>query len=100
MYLVVLLNGTACMKVLPVCHHPNEISENKPFDISVITRDYQLLNLLLLKAHARQFLTNYENAMWISNFHMQIVDNHILVVSIHIVISYQAMSSVPQIAKI
>jgi hypothetical protein len=58
MYLLVLLNETDYMKVLPVCHHPNAISENnKAFDISVIIPEYQLLNLLPSKAHARQFLT-------------------------------------------
>jgi hypothetical protein len=41
----VLLYETDYMKVLPVCHHPNMISENiKEFDISVIIHDYQYLN--------------------------------------------------------
>jgi len=46
MYLLnVLLYETDYMKVLPVCHHPNVISENnKDFDISVIIYDYQFLN--------------------------------------------------------
>jgi hypothetical protein len=55
-YLLVLLNETDYMEVLPVCHHPNAISEdNKAFHIYVIILDYQLLNLLPPKAHVTIF---------------------------------------------
>ena len=70
----VLLYETDYMKGLPVCHHPNAISENnKEFDTSVIMHDYQFLNYIPPKAHARQFLTNCENTISMSHFHKQIL---------------------------
>jgi hypothetical protein len=102
MYLLVLLNETGCMNVLTVCHHSNVISENnKAFDISIIILDYQLLNFLPPKANARQFLTNCENNISISNFHKQILRQpyNFSGFNSHCVISYQAMSPVPKSKK-
>jgi hypothetical protein len=75
MYLLnVLLYETDYMKVLPVCHYPNVISENnKECDISVIILDHQFLNLVPPKAHAKRFLTDCENTISMSHFHKQIL---------------------------
>lgn len=97
-----LLYKTDYMKVLPVCHHPNVITENsKGFDVSVIIHDYQFLNLVPPKVSATQSLTGCDNTISMSHFHKQILRQaqHFSGFNSHCVISYLATSSVLNLEK-